>query len=492
MDGRSGGLEVRGAGSAAPCALTLAEASRAIASGELKAIELAASVLARIEETEPRVHAYECVLHDELRAAAARADEELERGTSRGPLHGVPLAIKDLLDVAGTPTTASSDVRRDIVADDDAEVVTRLRDAGALLCGKTVTHEFAFGVESPPTRSPWDSDRIPGGSSGGSGAAVAVDSCIAAIGTDTGCSIRLPAGLCGIAGLKPTYGRVSNRGMVPLAWSLDHIGPMAKTVEDCAILLGVIAGQDRDDPASVSEQVPDWLGALDGGAAGLRIGVPRNWFFDGCDEGVERLVREGLATLEREGAELVEVEVPNIELGLLVAFVITLAETSSYHRPWIQERRDRYGAQVWAQIEAGSLVLGSQYVDGQRARTVLVESMRRAFVDNRIDVLAAPTAPTTAPPAGQRMISLGSSKPQPVVLALARNLAPIDVTGQPAISIPCGFFEGQPVGMQLIGRPFDEATVLRIARAFEAATSWHLEDPPEDHGQWPRGIRGAD
>ncbi|MBS1879439.1 MAG: Asp-tRNA(Asn)/Glu-tRNA(Gln) amidotransferase GatCAB subunit A [Actinobacteria bacterium] len=462
---------------AAPWSMTLTAVCAELASGRLSAVELAGSVLDRIEETEPRVHAYECVMGESLLAEAERADAELAESGPRGPLHGVPIAIKDVFDVAGVPTTCSSPSRRDLVATEDAEVVKRLRAAGALVCGKTVTHEFAFGVESPPTRSPWNLGCIPGGSSGGSGAAVAVGSCIAAIGTDTGCSIRLPSAICGIAGLKPTYGRVSNRGMVPLSWSCDHVGPMGKTVEDCATILQHTAGPDPADPSSVMREVPDFLAALDRDAAGLRIGVPRNGFFQPGDEEVERLVREAIATLEAQGAEVLEVDVPHIDLGLPVAFVIALAEAASYHRPWLAERGGAYGAQVRTLLEAGSLALGANYVDAQRVRALIKRSVQRTFEDNRLDLLATPTAAAIAPPAGQPVIELGDAPPQPVMLALARNLAPFDLTGQPAMSVPCGFSHGQPVGLQLVGRPFDEATVLRAAHAYEAVTPWHREQP---------------
>ncbi|MBS1877881.1 MAG: amidase [Actinobacteria bacterium] len=460
-----------------PWSLTLSGASRAIAAGHLSCADLARSVLTRIETTEPEIHAYEYVSSDSLLAEAERADVELNESGPRGPLHGIPFAIKDIVDVAGLATTASSPSRRGLVPAADAEVVRRLRAAGALICGKTVTDEFGLGVESPPTRSPWDRDRIPGGSSGGSGAAVAADSCIAAIGADTASSIRLPAAICGIVGLKPTYGRVSKRGAIPVAWSCDHIGPMTKTVADCARVLQVIAGPDPADPASASREPPNWLASLERGVSGLRIGVPRTGFFEPCDGEVESLVREAIAALVAEGAEAVDVDIPHIDLVLPVALVITLVESAAYHRPWLEQRRGEYGEQVRTLLDAGALVPGPNYIDAQRARRVIAASVRRTFDDHRLDLLATPAAPVLAPRVGEKTVAIGAGEPQSAMLALARNLAPFNLTGQPALSLPCGFSRGQPVGLQLVARPFDEATIFGAGNAYESITTWHLSKP---------------
>jgi aspartyl-tRNA(Asn)/glutamyl-tRNA(Gln) amidotransferase subunit A len=458
--------------------LTVAEAGRRLGAGDVTSLELTDAVLARLEETEPAVHAYALVTAERAREQAAVADTELAAGRRRGPLHGIPISLKDLFDVSGLPTLAGSAARAGHVAREDAQVVSRLFAAGAVLCGKTVMHELAFGVESPPARTPWNTACIPGGSSGGSAASVAVGSSFASLGSDTGCSIRLPAAFCGVVGLKPTFGRVSKRGAMPMSWTFDHVGPLARTVEDAALVLGVIAGLDPHDSTTAEVAVPDFAASLDSGVAGLRIGIPRNYFFDKCDPLVETLVRDAIAVLEQSGAELVEVEVPLVEHALAAAFICCVVEAASQHRRAIRERGDLYGVEVRTLFEAGALLFGTSYVDAQRVRALIRSSCREVFDGQRLDLLATPAAPVTALPAGQRTVSFGDGPEEPIVLALARPFIPFNVTGQPALSVPCGFVDGLPVGLQLVGRPFDEATLLRAGHTYEQATEWHLRSPP--------------
>jgi aspartyl-tRNA(Asn)/glutamyl-tRNA(Gln) amidotransferase subunit A len=457
------------------CMLTVKQAATQLARREITAVELTESVLERIEETQPQLRAYVTVAAGEARAAARAADER----EPSGPLHGIPVALKDLFDTAGMPTTAGSRSRAGLVATEDAAVTERLKSAGAIIAGKTVTHEFAFGVTSPPARSPWNTTCIPGGSSGGSGAAVAADACLAALGTDTGCSVRLPAAINGVVGLKPTYGRVSRRGVVPLSWSCDHVGPITKTVEDCALLLNAIAGHDPRDPTSAPEGVPDFTAGLELGLDGLRIGVPRRYFFDDIQPGVESAVRDATAVLERQGAELVEVEIPHVELSLPVVLVASLVEGATIHRRSLRTKADLYGQDVRFLLEVGQLLFGTHYLDAQRVRALIKRSFREVFEREQLALLATPTAPLTALPAGQETFAFGDEPPQPVINHYARYACPFNVSGQPALSLPCGFDDQRlPVGLQLVGRPFDEVTVLRAGNAYEAATSWHREHPP--------------
>jgi aspartyl-tRNA(Asn)/glutamyl-tRNA(Gln) amidotransferase subunit A len=464
---------------APPYGLTLTEAAGLIERRELSAAELTASVLERIEAVQPRLHAYVTVMAGEAAAAAAEADRAIAAGRRRGPLHGIPVAVKDIYDVAGAPAESGSRVRAGYVPAQDSEVVRRLREAGAVIVGKTVTHEFAFGVTSPPARCAWDPNCVPGGSSGGSGAAVAADACLAALGTDTGCSIRNPAAINGVVGLKPTYGRVSKRGITPLAWSADHAGPLAKSVRDCAVVLAAIAGHDPDDPTTSARLVDDYAAPLDSGVAGLRIGVPRNHFFDNVRPDVEAAVRAAIAELERLGARLVDVELPLAEHGRAVIRILALVEGAAVHRRDLAERADRYGDEVRLLLETGSLVSGTAYLDAQRVRTLMKRAFRQAFETHRLDAVVTPTNPIGAVPApGTEPVSVAGEPPDALINHYARFASAFNATGMPALTVPCGFdADGHPAGLQIAGRPFDEATVLRIGQAYESATSWHTMRP---------------
>jgi aspartyl-tRNA(Asn)/glutamyl-tRNA(Gln) amidotransferase subunit A len=343
--------------------------------------------------------------------------------------------------------------------------------------GKTVTHEFAYGVVSSPTRNPWNLDHIPGGSSGGSGAALAADECLGALGSDTGGSIRIPSAVCGVAGLKPTYGRVSKYGVMPLSWSLDHAGPMARRVGDLAILLAELAGYDARDPSSAREPLADYSQELHAGVRGLRLGVPTNYFFDNCQPEVEAAVRAAIRSLADQGAEIREVGIPELELAPVAEFAIVIPEASAIHQPWLRRQAADYGEDVRLFLEAGELYLATHYLKAQRVRALVRDGLRRAF--DGLDALLTPTLPQPAARADQEAFDGPNGAAEPVINAYVRTCCPFNLSGQPALSVPCGFTgAGLPIGLQIIGRPFDEAMVLRIGQAYESATDWHRRSPP--------------
>jgi aspartyl-tRNA(Asn)/glutamyl-tRNA(Gln) amidotransferase subunit A len=458
--------------------LTIKQASDLIERREISVTDLVRSVIKRIRETQQILRAYVTLMQEEALAAASRADAELARGSSRGLLHGIPVALKDLYDVAGIPTKSGSRVRESYIANEDAEVTARLRAAGAIVVGKTVTHEFALGFISPPARCAWDSGRIPGGSSGGSGAAVAANAALAAMGTDTGSSVRNPACINGVVGLKPTYGRVSKRGIMPLSWSCDHAGPITKTVEDCAIVLSVIAGRDVGDPTSADMDVPDFTSKLGASLRGLRMGVPRNYFFDLINPDVEKAVRDAITLLEGEGAQLIDVSIPNVEHSLSVVNMIALVEASAIHRREMQDKIELYGDEVRLLLELGRLLPGTIYVDAQRVRSLIKRSLKDVFESARLDLLVTPTCPTTALPVGEEMVSIAGEPRQHVMNHYPRYTCAFNLSGQPALTVPCGFDKlGLPIGLQIIGRPFDEITVLQAGHAYESVTEWHFRHP---------------
>lgn len=460
-----------------PHELSITEASGRIRAKELSPVELVRSCLERIEEVDERLHAFVVVTADQALETAQQAEKEIAEGGHRGPLHGIPVGIKDLYDAVGTPTTSSSDVRSDYLPIEDSACVARLREAGAVMVGKTHTHEFAFGVITPTTRNPWDTERIPGGSSGGSGAAVAAGECLMGMGSDTGGSIRIPASLCGTVGLKPTYGRVSRAGVTSLCWSLDHAGPLTRTVRDAAIVLNAIAGYDARDPATLAVPVPDYLDGIDGGVAGLTLGVPSNYYFDDVDPEVEAVVRAAIDSLRSQGAILRDVEIPYAPHMMAIEFGLCVPEASAYHQQMLRARGDRYQDDVRVLLEAGEIMLATQYIRVLRLRTLVKEAFREALAG--IDALVCPTLPATAAKVGQDTLRFPSGAEKTPIDAYVGWSAPANITGLPALSVPCGFdAQGLPVGLQLIGRPFDEATVLRVGEAYESATDWSLRRPP--------------
>lgn len=457
---------------------TVTEAIAAINAGSLSPVELTEQVLTRIELLDPLLDSYVDVFTETALARARCVQDAIARGESLGPLQGIPVALKDLYDVAGTPTLAGSEVRAGHVADADSTVTRHLQAAGAVITGKTVTHEFAFGVVSAPARNPWNRDTIPGGSSGGSAAAMAAGLCLAAMGSDTGGSIRIPAGLCGVVGLKPTFGRVSKRGVAELSWSLDHAGPLTRTVADAAVVLQAIAGYDPADQCSVDEPVPDYLAGLDAGVVGLRVGVPTNFFFERVDPEIVDAVHTALAVLAAAGAVLVDVTVPHVDLTPDVITTIVGVEAAAIHQEHLRTVPERYTPDTRKRLLAGELISGTSYVNAQRARRLIVDGFRTAFSD--VDVIATPTLPITAPPFGAETTTLAGVE-EPVMAALNPLTAPANAAGLPALAVPCGFSTaGLPVSLQLIGRPFDEATLLQAGQAYERRTPWHAMHPPLD------------
>jgi aspartyl-tRNA(Asn)/glutamyl-tRNA(Gln) amidotransferase subunit A len=470
-------------------ALSLREAGAGIAARAISSKELVEAALDRIEATDGRVGAFLAVTAERARAAAARADQRAARGERRSELDGVPLAVKDIFATKGVPTTAGSRILEGYLPPYDATVVERLEEAGAVLVGKLNMDEFAMGSSNEnsayrPCANPWDLSRTPGGSSGGSAAAVAARQVHGTLGTDTGGSIRLPASFCGVVGVKPTYGRVSRYGVIAFASSLDQVGPLARTVEDAALLLGRIAGHDPRDLTSSARPVDDYLAGLEEGARGLRVGVPREWFGGGVEPGVEKAVRAALRTYEKLGAKLVEISLPHTKYGIAAYYLIAPAEASSnlarYDgvrfglradarglREMYAETRERgFGAEPKRRIMLGTYALSAGYYDAyylraQKVRTLVRRDFDEAF--RSCDVVAGPVAPTVA-------FKLGERTQDPLQMYLADVFTiTCNLAALPGLSVPCGADAGtgMPVGLQLLGRPFDEATLLRAARALE-------------------------
>lgn len=460
--------------------LSIARAAQALRAKEISPLELTDAYLQRIEQLNPRLNAYITVTAERAREDARRAGEELATGKVCGPLHGIPIAHKDLYETAGIRTTGGAKIHANHVPISDCTVARKLRKAGTILLGKLNTHEYAYGAttDNPhfgPTRNPWDPERIPGGSSGGSGAAIAAGLATATTGTDTGGSIRMPASLCGVVGLKPTYGRVSKAGVLPLSYRFDHAGPLTRTVEDAALMFNAIAGYDPADATSIRTPVEDVCANLGAGARGLRIGVPRAYFFDQLEDEVATALELAIAEFVRLGADVREVALPGIAAAVGGTFNFMLAEAQEIHGESLRQRADDFGVDVRAILDSPTpetLAL----MAGLRACDALGAAMRTTL--ESVDVLLTPTTPITAARIGQESVRYGSTE-EPVVLAMIRCTAPFNATQLPALSLPCGFTHaGLPVGMQLAGRPFDEATVLRAGHAYEQATEWHKKIAP--------------
>ncbi len=472
-----------------------------LSAGSLKASELIEAVLARCDAVEPQVRAYISLTPDLAREQAAAADAAFARGDIRSPLQGIPLALKDNLCTQGIVTTCASHMLESFVPPYDATVIQRLREAGAVMVGKANMDEFAMGSSTEnsyfvPTRNPWgDLEYVPGGSSGGSAAAVAADMCIAALGSDTGGSIRLPAAMTGVVGLKPTYGRVSRFGLVAFASSLDQIGPLTKDVRDAAMVLQAIAGHDPCDSTSGDVPVPDYSQGLERGVRGLKLGVPREYFVEGMDPGVEASVRTGIATLKSLGAELVDISLPHTRYAVATYYVLANAEASSnlarydgvryglrtaadgdLLSMYKQTRAEGFGPEVKRRIMLGTYALSSGYYDAyykkaQQVRTLLRQDFQQAFTE--CDALLSPVAPTPA-------FRLGERLDDPLQMYLADIFtAPVSLAGLPAMSVPCGYTQQDslPIGLQIIAPPFQEDVVLQVGAAFEAETDFHTRKP---------------
>lgn len=451
-------------------------------SRKLSPVELAQAMQARIEKQNPALNAYLTPLPELALAQAREAERAITAGQYRGPLHGIPVSVKDLFYVRGVRNTAGSKIFADFVPDHDATVVERLRGAGAVLLGKTHLHELAYGITNNnphygPARNPWRRSQIPGGSSGGSGVAVAASLCTASLGSDTGGSIRIPASFCGVVGLKPTFGLVSRWGVFPLGWSLDHVGPLARTVWDAAAVLQAIAGPDSRDEHCVAAPAPDYLRDIGAGVRGLAIGMPENYFFDRLSLDVERAVRAAIKKLEELGARVEQVRLPGIEAATDLSRVILLAEAAALHQKHLRSRRQDIGADVRALLEQGECILATDYLNAQRARRRFVAELEAVF--QKVAVLVTPTTPVTAATIGETTVRVNGDT-EDVRLASTRLVRAWNLAGVPVLSVPCGFdHRGLPVSLQIVGKPFDEATVLRVGHAYQQATDWHHRHPSE-------------
>jgi aspartyl-tRNA(Asn)/glutamyl-tRNA(Gln) amidotransferase subunit A len=462
------------------CYLSLRSLATMIQRQELSPVEATEAVLDRVEKFDSQLNSFITVLDDEALTQAHAATQEIQAGHYRGPLHGIPIAVKDLYYTKGVRTTAGSKILSDFIPSYDATVIARLREAGAILIGKLNMHEFARGATNSSSligacANPWDTLRVPGGSSGGSGAALAAGLCFGSLGSDTGGSIRIPAAFCGIVGLKPTYGRVSRHGVFPLSWSLDHVGPMTRTVMDAALMLQAIAGHDSQDATTRTAVVPDFAAALTGNIQGVRLGIPQEFFFEQLDAEVGNAVRAAIQSLERAGARIEEVSLPLSKFAGAAGRIISLTESAEVHAKFLQTRLSDYSPDVRAGFLAGQLILGRHYVRAQRVRGLIRQEMGAAL--KRVDALVAPTVPVPAPRMGETTLKIGEETVD-TMWALSRLTRPANLTGFPAISVPCGFTEGSlPIGLQFIGRPFAEASILQIAHAYEQNTAWHQRRP---------------
>jgi aspartyl-tRNA(Asn)/glutamyl-tRNA(Gln) amidotransferase subunit A len=461
--------------SAALWAQSIDELAPGMRAGKISPVALTEACLDRVRTHDDKLKSFIHVAADALEQAR-RAQREIARGKWLGPLHGVPIGIKDNYLTADMPTTVGSTAPGLEFPTRDSAAAARLRAAGAVLIGKTRTHEFAWGNVTPPVRNPWDLTRVPSGSSGGSGAAVAARFCPAAMGSDTGGSIRMPAAACGIVGLKPTFGRVSRDGIVPHSWSLDHAGPLTRTVADAAHLLNVLAGYDAADPACQDRPVPDYTKALGRPVKGLRVGVCRNHFFERNQEEVERAVEQAIDSFAAQGAQIVDFQIPNLQYGLGAIFAIELASSTAYHDVSLRKgRTPHFQSDVRSLVEMGRFVTATDYLKAEQLRTVLIEDFRRAF--EKVDVIVGPTTPITAWKSGEWTVKVGG-KDESVLAASWRFTFPYNLTGLPAISVPCGFDrEGLPIGLQIAAKPFDETTLLTAAHAYERAHEWSQRAP---------------
>ena len=457
------------------------ELSGLMRAGRVSPVEVVEACLARIEATEPTLNSFITLLPDAARAAARRAEQEIARGNWRGPLHGIPVGLKDLFNTAGVRTTSGTRIYDTYVPDADCTVAVRLGQAGAILLGKLNMHPLAYGptgenADYGHMHNPWDPERVTGGSSGGSGSAAAAGQCHITMGSDTGGSVRIPAALCGIVGLKPTYGRVSRAGLTPLSWCLDHPGPLTRCVEDAALAMNAIAGLDPLDPATADVPAPDYTAGLTGDIRGLRIGVVREYFDDELDAGVGALTEQAIAALGELGAEIVEVSLPLYEYAQPISNAILMSEAAAAHRDALLNQGDRLYPPVRERLEEGLFISAAEYLRAQQARQVFCAQVNDLLRD--VDLLAGPTEPTTAPALLERRVEVNGQS-RPVVPMLTKYTRVYNITGSPAISVPCGFAaDGLPVGLHLAGRNFDEATVLRAAYAYQQAAGWHTRRPP--------------
>ena len=463
--------------------MTIADLGRLLRSRQLSPMELTATYLDRVERLNPTLGAYITVMSETARAEAAAAEDEIGRGLYRGPLHGIPVAIKDIIYTQGVLTSAGSRVLADHVPAYDSTIVERLRASGAVLLGKLNLSEFAVGgtIDHPfgTPRNPWDLGRSAGGSSSGSAVAVAGGLCAGSLGSDTGGSIRGPSAFCGTVGLRPTYGRVTRHGVVPMSWSLDTVGPMTRTVEDCAIMLQAIAGHDERDSSSSSEPVPDYAALLGDRTDTLRVALPRAAFeYEGLESDVRTGVVSAVDSLAELGADIDEVSLPVSAHSGAVFLATADVDAATFHMDWLKTRGDLYDWSTRTRLESAALTPATTYIRAQRARTLIRDELMTALEDH--DVIVMPASPTLAPPIAQSTGSPGGYYQGRLDLGRRQYTSPAALAGLPAISVPCGFSDsGLPIGVQIIGRPFAEADLLRVAHRYEQAAGWSERRAPE-------------
>ena len=453
--------------------LTITELAPKIRAKEVSPVEVTEAALARADRLQPKLNSFITLLHDQAMNAAKKQEAALARGEYLGPLQGIPIGIKDNIATSGIRTTVGSQVLADNIPDEDAYVVSRCQAAGAIILGKENLEEFAAGATSNnphygAVHNPWGLDHIPGGSSGGGGANVAAGITFASLGTDLGGSVRLPATFCGVVGLKQTFGRVSQRGLLVTSFNGDHIGPMTRSVKDSALVLQAIAGHDPLDPSTVPVPVPDYLAKVEQGLSGLKMGIPSNYFFELVDSEVEAAVRQAIGALEELGVETKEVSLPSMKYaGALRA--ASMADGFVTHEPYMWEHRDKYGPDVLYRTLAGQFVLGRDYSKALKVQRIIKEEQVRVLQE--VDFLVMPTAPVAAPRIDATHLTLHGERHRvrgPGSGVISRNTSPMNATGLPAISVPCGFNQqGLPIGVQFVGRPFEEGLLFRVAQGYE-------------------------
>lgn len=458
--------------------LSLSEVADRIRRREVSPLEVTQAAIACAERLQPRLNAFLTIFGEPALDRARQAERDIVAGRYRGPLHGVPLALKDIFAMRGVHVTAGSKALGTWVPDDDATVVARLKAAGAIFVGTLNLYEFATGaVLNPhygPTHNPWQLDHTTGGSSTGSGAAVAAGIVYGSLGTDTGGSVRIPASLCGLVGLKPTYGRVSRHGVVPLSWSLDHVGPLTRTVRDTALMMSVIAGHDPRDATSSRLPVPDYTAALTGPIQRLRVGIVREFFFEGLDADVQQAVEQAIQHISALGAEVTEVAWASVHRAPAL-YSISLAEGAAAHEAWLHARPEGYGADVRQRMRLGMLVPATTYLKAQRLRAALGRELAQLF--QKVDVLLTPTVAIPAPKLEAGPGEIGAPTGA-LRNTLRRFTQPFNLTGNPALTVPCGFSrDGLPIGLQLVGRAFDEARLFNLGYAYEQSASWKDRHP---------------
>ena len=464
-----------------PALMSLAAVAKAIAAKQFSSHEVTRSCLHRIAQWQPKLNAFMSVEAESALKAADEADAALAKGQNRGPLHGVPLAHKDMYYDAGHVVTCGSLIRRDFVASSTSTALQRLKDAGSIRLGSLGMAEFAYGPTGHnyhygAVHNPWKSGHVTGGSSSGSGSAVGARLTFAALGSDTGGSVRMPAHFCGVTGLKTTYGRVSRAGAMPLSQSLDTVGPLARTVEDCALLLGLMAGADPEDPTASTLPVPDYLAASSASIKGLRIGVPTSYYVDELDADVAKVLDDTIAVLKREGADIVKVELPDQRQLSAASQLVLAVEAAAFHKRWLIERPQDYGPQVLMRLQNGLAIPGVLYLEALRWRGPALAAHIAAT--SEVDAVIAPAAPLAAPTIAESDVG-NAPDAEAVIQRLTRFTRPVNYLGLPSLSIPSGFnAKGLPIGMQLVGRSFDEATLITIGAAFQRATDFHDKVPP--------------